>query len=62
MSSTVERRLKQHGHDLPTAPEALGFYVPVLRIGNLVMTSGQLPMIGRERPHNLKKQIHDPLA
>ncbi len=48
MTSTVEQRLKQHGHEVPTAPEAIGFYVPVLRTGNLVITSGQLPLIGKE--------------
>lgn len=46
--STVEERLKQLGHELPHAPEAVGFYVPVLRTGNLVVTSGQLPTIGKE--------------
>ena len=48
MTSTVEQRLKQHGHEIPTAPEAIGFYVPVLRIGNLVITSGQLPIVDKE--------------
>ena len=48
MTSTVEQRLKQHGHEVPTAPEAIGFYVSVLRTGNLVITSGQLPVIGKE--------------
>ena len=48
MTSTVEQRLKQHGHEVPAAPEAIGFYVPVLRTGNLVITSGQLPVIGKE--------------
>ena len=48
MTSTVEQRLKQHGHDVPVAPEAIGFYVPVLRTGNLVITSGQLPVIGHD--------------
>lgn len=48
MSGTVEQRLSQHGHTVPTAPEAVGFYVPVTRIGNLVVTSGQLPMVGKE--------------
>jgi enamine deaminase RidA (YjgF/YER057c/UK114 family) len=48
MTGTVEQRLLSHGHSVPTAPEALGFYVPVIRIGNLVMTSGQLPMAGKE--------------
>src|SRR5437868_1583504 len=48
MTETVESRLAEHGHSLPHAPEAVGFYVPVLRIGNLVITSGQLPMVGKE--------------
>ena len=48
MSSAVEQRLAEHGYTLPTAPEAIGFYVPVLRTGNLVVTSGQLPMVGKE--------------
>lgn len=48
MTSAVEERLKQHGHVVPTAPEAVGNYVPVLRTGNLVVTSGQLPFIGKQ--------------
>ena len=48
MTGTVEQRLSQHGHTIPTAPEAVGFYVPVTRIGNLVVTSGQLPMAGKQ--------------
>lgn len=48
MTSNVEQRLKQHGHEIPAAPEAVGFYVPVIRTGNLVITSGQLPMVGKE--------------
>jgi enamine deaminase RidA (YjgF/YER057c/UK114 family) len=48
MGSQVEERLKALGVTLPTPPEAVGFYVPVLRTGNLVVTSGQLPMIGKQ--------------
>lgn len=48
MTATVEQRLAQHGHQIPTAPAAVGDYVPVLRTGNLVVTSGQLPMVGKE--------------
>ena len=48
MTKSVEDRLLQHGHVLPTAPEAVGFYLPVLQSGNLVVTSGQLPMVGKE--------------
>lgn len=48
MSDTVEGRLAKHGHQLPVAPEAIGFYVPVIQFGNTVVTSGQLPIIGKE--------------
>ena len=48
MTGTVEQRLSQHGYTITTAPEAVGFYVPVIRTGNLVVTSGQLPMVGKE--------------
>jgi enamine deaminase RidA (YjgF/YER057c/UK114 family) len=46
--STVETRLKTHGHDVPNAPAAVGNYVPVLRTGSLILTSGQLPTVGKE--------------
>lgn len=61
MTSAVEQRLKQHGHEVPTAPEAIGFYVPVLRTGNLVVTSGQLPVIGKELMFKGKvgKELHE---
>lgn len=48
MTGAVEQRLAQHGQQIPTAPPAVGDYVPVLRTGNLVVTSGQLPIIGKE--------------
>lgn len=48
MSSVVEQRLSEHGQVIPSAPEAIGFYVPVTRVGNLVVTSGQLPVVGKE--------------
>jgi enamine deaminase RidA (YjgF/YER057c/UK114 family) len=47
MPGTVEGRLKQLGHSLPTPPAAVGSYVPAVRTGNLIVTSGQLPMIGK---------------
>ncbi|MCA8986119.1 MAG: RidA family protein [Planctomycetaceae bacterium] len=48
MSQTIAERLQDLGLELPHAPEAVGAYVPVLRTGNLIMTSGQLPTIGKE--------------
>jgi len=37
-------RLKELGIELPVVVQPLGSYVPVVRSGNLVYTSGQLPM------------------
>lgn len=48
MSGTIEAKLKDLGHELPPAPAAVGFYLPVVRTGRLVITSGQLPFIGKE--------------
>lgn len=61
MTSTVEQRLSQHGQVIPTAPEAIGFYVPVIRTGNLVVTSGQLPLVGKELMFKGKvgKDLHE---
>lgn len=46
--SAIEAKLKELGLELPIAPTPVGAYVPVLRTGNLVITSGQLPFIGKE--------------
>lgn len=48
MTSKIEAKLEAMDLTLPTAPEAIGYYVPAIRVGNLVMTSGQLPMGGKE--------------
>ena len=50
MSGGIEAKLRELGYELPAAPEVVGFYVPVVRVGNLVMTSGQLPFVGKEIP------------
>lgn len=46
--SDIEKRLLELGHVLPVAPPPVGYYVPVVRVGNLVITSGQLPFVGKE--------------
>ncbi len=46
MSSVAEERLKSLGIELPAAPPAVGAYVPVVKFGHLVVTSGQLPFVG----------------
>lgn len=48
MAGKVEAKLNQLDLSLPTAPEAVGYYLPVTRVGDLVITSGQLPMGGKE--------------
>ena len=41
----VEERLKQLGLEVPDLVAPVGAYVPALRQGDLVFTSGQLPMV-----------------
>jgi enamine deaminase RidA (YjgF/YER057c/UK114 family) len=41
--SGVEGRLASLGHELPVVAAPLAAYVPALRTGNLIFTSGQLP-------------------
>ncbi len=43
--SAVEERLAQHGHIVPDVPAPVAVYVPAVRTGNLVFTSGQLPLV-----------------
>lgn len=45
-STSTEARLSELGIELPAPPKAVGAYVPVIRTGNLVVTSGQLPWVG----------------
>jgi enamine deaminase RidA (YjgF/YER057c/UK114 family) len=44
--SAVEDRLSALGLTLPEVVPPVAAYVPALRDGNLVFTSGQLPMVG----------------
>jgi enamine deaminase RidA (YjgF/YER057c/UK114 family) len=41
---TPEQRLAELGLDLPDAARPVGAYVPAVRTGNLIFTSGQIPM------------------
>lgn len=43
--SAIEARLAELGHTLPAVPAPLAAYVPAVRTGNLVFTSGQLPTV-----------------
>ena len=42
--STPEERLAQLGFDVPEVAKPVASYIPALRSGNQVFTSGQLPM------------------
>jgi enamine deaminase RidA (YjgF/YER057c/UK114 family) len=49
-ASAPEERLAELGLKLPEVPKPAGAYVPALRNGNLVYTSGQLPMVDGALP------------
>ena len=48
---SAETNLSKLGLSLPEVPAPVGSYVPGLRTGNLVMTSGQLPFAGGRLMH-----------
>eukprot|EP00913_Durusdinium_trenchii_P028506 g26734.t1 len=58
---SVAAKLKELDIELPKAPAAVGAYVPVLQTGNLVITSGQLPFVGKELAFKGKvgAQLHE---
>jgi len=45
---SITERLAELDITLPPAPEPVGSYVPAVRTGSLVFTSGQLPMLDGE--------------
>lgn len=47
---TISERLTELGVELPAVVAPLAAYVPAVRTGNLVYTSGQLPMIDGKLP------------
>ena len=47
-SPTAGSRLAELGVSLPAVAAPLAAYVPAVRTGNLVYTSGQLPLVGGE--------------
>ena len=46
--NTVENKIKDLGLVLPEAPKPVAAYIPAKRVGNLVFTAGQLPMVKGE--------------
>ncbi len=43
---SVQERLRNLGLELPTVSIPVGAYVPAIRVGRKVFTSGQLPLVG----------------
>jgi enamine deaminase RidA (YjgF/YER057c/UK114 family) len=52
--STIEARLAELGYELPAITKPLAAYVPAVVTGNLVFTSGQLPMVNGSMSHTGK--------
>jgi enamine deaminase RidA (YjgF/YER057c/UK114 family) len=53
-SGKMTERLAELGIELPAVVAPLAAYVPAVRTGNLVYTSGQLPMVGGALPQTGK--------
>ena len=51
---TASSRLEELGIELPAVVAPLAAYVPAVQTGNLVYTSGQLPMVAGELPQTGK--------
>ncbi len=41
----IEEKISQLGFTLPTAPKPLASYVPTVKVGDMVFTAGQLPIL-----------------
>lgn len=48
--SVIEERLRELGYEVPDVAAPVAAYVPALRRGNMVYTSGQLPFVDGELP------------
>ena len=44
----IEEKINELGFELPLAAKPLAVYVPAKQVGNLVMTSGQVPLLNGE--------------
>jgi enamine deaminase RidA (YjgF/YER057c/UK114 family) len=44
----IDERLEILGIDIPKVPDPLAAYLPAKKVGNLVFTAGQLPMVNGE--------------
>ena len=61
MPGKIEQRLAELGIELPAPPAAVAAYVSVMRTGNLVITSGQLPWVEGQILHEgkLGSEVND---
>ncbi|MGR4009432.1 RidA family protein [Leucobacter sp. 1207-22] len=50
MSSVIEDRIRELGFEVPEVAAAVAAYVPALREGDYVYTSGQLPFVAGKLP------------
>ena len=41
----IEEKIKELGLELPEVAKPLAAYIPAMQVGNLVMTSGQVPLV-----------------
>jgi enamine deaminase RidA (YjgF/YER057c/UK114 family) len=41
----IEEKIKQLGFEVPEVAKPLAAYIPAKKIGNLIMTSGQVPLV-----------------
>lgn len=48
--SIIEDRLRELGYEVPEVAAPVAAYVPAMRRGNTVITSGQLPFVNGELP------------
>ena len=46
--SVIEQRIQELGYEVPEVAAPVAAYVPAVRVGNLVYTSGQLPVVKGE--------------
>lgn len=52
--SIIEQRVRDLGYEIPEVAAPVAAYVPAVRNGNLVYTSGQLPFVNGELPRTGK--------
>lgn len=44
----IEEKIKELGYEVPQVAKPLAAYIPAKQVGNLVMTSGQVPLVKGE--------------